>query len=85
MVTKPSIARWIKDILAMAGININIYKAHSTRSASTSKAESLGLSIEEIVEQGNWSSKTTFEKFYRKSIDSCGKKYQHKILNTSRN
>ena len=42
-VTKLTIARWIKAILNLAGIDINTYRAHSTRAAATSKAESLGF------------------------------------------
>ena len=80
MVSKPTIARWIKEILGMSGINIEIYKAHSTRAASTSKADSLGLRIEDIVTQGNWTNRSTFEKFYRKPIDPTGREFQHKVL-----
>ena len=79
-VSKPSIARWIKEILGMAGIDIEIYKAHSTRAAATSKAEALGLRIEDIVVQGNWSNKTTFERFYKRPIDPRGRVFQHSIL-----
>lgn len=30
-----SVARWLKDVLSQAGINTNVFSAHSTRSAST--------------------------------------------------
>ena len=79
-VSKPTIARWLKDILNLAGIDIGIYKAHSTRAAASSKAEAMGLSIEEIISKGNWSSKSMFEKFYHKPIDHPGKNFQQKIL-----
>ena len=77
---KPTIARWLKEILGMAGLDIGIYKAHSTRAAATSKADSLGLRIEDIVGQGNWSNRSTFERFYRKPIDPRGKAFQQSIL-----
>ena len=80
VVSKPSIARWIKEFLGMSGINIEVYKAHSTRAAATSKADSLGLRIEDIVVQGNWTNRTTFERFYRRPIDPRGKAFQHSIL-----
>ena len=79
-VTKATIARWLKEILALAGINIGTYKAHSTRAAASSKAESMGLSIEEVIAKGNWSSKSMFERFYRKPIDCPGKSFQQKVL-----
>ena len=81
IVTKSTIARWLKDVLNLAGINVNIYKAHSTRSAASSKAEALGLCIEEIIQQGNWSNKNTFEKFYKKPIETHSKAFQQKVLN----
>lgn len=81
IVTKSTIARWLKDVMTLAGINVNKYKAHSTRSAASSKAEALGLSIEEIIQQGNWSNKNTFEKFYKKPIVTHSKAFQQKVLN----
>ena len=83
MISKQSIARWIKEMLSLANIDINIFKAHSTRSASTSKAERLGLRVEEIMKQGNWSTKSTFENFYRKPIISKERNFQSLILGES--
>ena len=48
--------------------------------ASTSKAKALGLRIEEIIEQGNWSNSSTFEKFYKKPIISANREFQKTIL-----
>ena len=64
----------------MAGIDISVYKAHSTRVASVSKADVMGLSIEDIVNQGNWSNSSTFERFYRKPIVGGGRAFQQKVL-----
>ena len=44
-----TVSRWLKDFLQLSGININIFKAHSRRLASTSKAFLKGVSIEEIM------------------------------------
>jgi len=38
-VTSQRIAHWIKDLLAKAGIDTGVFKAHSVRSASTTAAE----------------------------------------------
>ena len=35
-VSKDTVARWIKETMAKPGINTTVFKAHSTRSASTS-------------------------------------------------
>lgn len=42
-VSTDTIARWIKTVLRLAGIDTSICKAHSTRSASTSAATKLGV------------------------------------------
>ena len=42
-----SIARWIKSVLSKAGIDTSIFKAHSTRSASTG-----GVSLVEVLKIG---------------------------------
>ena len=49
-----SIARWIKTILTRAGINTNVFKSHSTRSASTSKATAGGVPLEEVLRMADW-------------------------------
>ena len=52
----------------MTGINTNIYKPHSCRSASTNKARDNGVSIRDILKRGSWKSQNTFTKFYSKDI-----------------
>ena len=47
-VTTSTISRWYKVILWKAGIHIDKYLSHSTRSASTSKAKIKGLSLSQI-------------------------------------
>lgn len=38
-----SIARWLKTVLDVAGIDTTIFKAHSTRGAAVSAAKNLGV------------------------------------------
>jgi hypothetical protein len=59
-----SISRWIKSLLSSAGIDTTIFKGHSTRSASTSKARLGGVSLEEILKMADWSGSSTFIRFY---------------------
>ena len=68
-VTASTISRWIKDTLALSGIDTSIYKAHSTRSASTSRAVNAGVPIEQILKVGDWSNTHTFNKFYLRKTD----------------
>lgn len=69
MVSPQSISRWIKCTLAECGIDVSIFSAHSTRHASTSRAHSLGLSVDAIRRTAGWSgTSTTFARFYDRTI-----------------
>ena len=68
-VTSKTIARWVVETLGIAGINTKTFKAHSTRSATTSVAYNKGLSLSEIGKAAGWSNFTTFGKFYNKPVD----------------
>jgi integrase len=61
-------ARWIKDVLHMSGIDTGRYSAGSTRSASTSKAQAQGASINVILEAAGWTKRSTFAKYYSRTI-----------------
>jgi hypothetical protein len=56
-VSTDTIARWIKTVLRLAGIDTSIFKAHSTRSASTSAATKLGVPLQDIMSSAGWSSR----------------------------
>ena len=84
-VGKTSISRWIKDVLHMASIDTKTFTGHSYRHASSSKACYAGLPIQEILKQGNWSNRSTFERFYHQPIESGTKKFQQAVLTTKGN
>ena len=67
-VTTSTISRWCKAILGKAGIDIEKYSSHSTRSASTSKAKIKGLSMSEINKAAGWKETSTFRRIYDKPI-----------------
>ena len=48
-----TIGHWIKDILHEAGVNTEVFLAHSRRSASTSWAASKGVPISDILRAAN--------------------------------
>ena len=60
----------VKDILSLSGIDTSVFKAHSTRSASTSKANSTGLSEKDILKRGSWKNSSTWQRFYKKDFES---------------
>jgi hypothetical protein len=71
-VTKDTISRWIKVILNRSRINTKIFGSHSVRSASTSKAKSNAVPIDEILKKAGWSNVKTFATFYDKKIAKDG-------------
>jgi hypothetical protein len=61
-------SRWIETITVKSGIDINVYSAHSVRSAASSKVRQRFVPIREIMEKAGWSNTSTFFKFYNKPI-----------------
>ena len=71
---------WLGQVLVMAGINTEVFKAHSTQSASSSKVEVTGVSLKDIIKQGHWSQAATFQRFYRKDVKEYDSDFQSRIL-----
>ena len=61
-ISKDTIARWIKETLSLAGINSNIYQAHSPHSASTSSASYKEVKVSTLLKSANW---TILKKYYK--------------------
>ena len=53
--------------MEVTGVDIGMYKAHSTRAAATSKTKHMGMSVPEIVQKAAWSNAKTFHRFYNRS------------------
>ncbi|XP_074629667.1 uncharacterized protein LOC141887289 [Acropora palmata] len=68
-VCSSTIGRWLKTSLAQAGIDIHVYQAHSTRSASTSKAAG-SLPVDAVMKLAGWSQESTFRKYYDKTVSA---------------
>ena len=67
-VSSQTVSRWVTQIIHMAGVPSR-FSGHSTRSASSSTAAAAGLSLDLIVEAGDWSSARVFEKHYHRRPD----------------
>ena len=63
-----TISRWCKVTFGKAGIDIEKYSSHSTRSASTSKAKIKALSLSEINKAVGWKETSSFRRFYDKPV-----------------
>ena len=66
LVSSSSIARWLKQGLEDAGVDTSIFKGHSTRGTSISKAASSGGTVSDILQAADWSSEGTFQRFYHR-------------------
>ena len=77
-VTSTTLARWMKFTLAQAGIDMTKFKAHSSRSASSSAAYEAGVALPDIKEGADWSTVSTFTKFYHKPV--CKSSFANAVL-----
>lgn len=68
-ISRDTLSRWLKDIMALSGVNMDLFKAHSARSASASKAVSHQVSLSTIMKAVGWRKAETIAKFYHKPIE----------------
>ena len=64
LISSTCIGRWLNLTLQDAGIDTSVFKAHSTRGASSSAARQSGVSVKDILTAADWSRETTFNRFY---------------------
>lgn len=65
-----TLSRWVKNVLALSGIDTSSFTAHSTRHAASSAALRLGVSLDKIRKTAGWSSTSqTFAKFYNRPVN----------------
>lgn len=76
--SRATISRWTKSIMSAAGIDMNIFSSHSTRSASTSKAAA-HLPLQTIIKTVGWANQSVFAKFYKKPV-SCHGSFSNAVL-----
>ena len=80
-VTSSTVARWLKTILDLSGIDTKVFKAHSYRGASALAAFSGGCSLQKILKTADWSSDKNFRKFYcRQSVKNDQLSYVNAVF-----
>ena len=67
-VSRDTVSRWVRRTLALAGIDMTKYSAHSTRAASVSAASRANVNIDDILQIAGWSSECCFAHIYNKPI-----------------
>ena len=72
-ISQDTLSRWIKIVLCKSGVDMNLFKPHSTRSASTSAAARLGVNMQTVMKTAGWANTQTFAKFYNKPVVDFGK------------
>jgi hypothetical protein len=81
-VTSSTVARWLREVLSLSGINTDVFKAHSFRSAAVSAAYTKGCSVSNILKTAMWNTEKNFYKFYfRNSVpDNAGVAFPRAVL-----
>ncbi|XP_056388255.1 uncharacterized protein LOC130283090 [Hyla sarda] len=68
-VTSATLARWVRSAMEMAGIDVSLFGAHSSRGAMATKIVTSGGSLSDLLMAADWSSETTFRHFYFRPED----------------
>lgn len=79
-VTSSTISRWLKTVMCLSGIDISVYKAHSVRSASTSKAQANFIPIRDNMAVAGWKSAQTFAQYYSKEISQSDNSFAEAVI-----
>lgn len=67
-VTAATVGRWLCDVMKEAGIDTQVYRAHSVRGAASSAAARAGMSTADILACADWASASTFRQFYLRDL-----------------
>ena len=79
-VVSQSISRWIRTMLAAAGVDLSTFGAHSIRASSSAAAKRGGAQLDTILQSGSWSSANTFTTWYDKPIIKNTPSFQEAVL-----
>ena len=55
-------------MLHLSGIDIDLFKPHSTRHAASTAAYRANVPLDEILKKAGWSRADTFKRFYFKHV-----------------
>ena len=83
-VSTSTIARWLKNVLELSGIDVGQFKAHSFRSAAVSAAARNNCSVKNILNTAGWKSDSNFYKFYhRQSVNGADTSFVNAVFSHS--
>lgn len=75
---------WLEETLKQAGINKDLFKTHSARYTSSSKANMDRTSLVQILKEGSWPHQCTWQRFYNKNIIKESHVLLHMVYKHSR-
>ena len=78
-----TVSGWLKKTIKQAGINTDLFKAHSTRSDLSSKVSVGRAPLVEILKRGSWSHHSAWQRFYNKDIIQKGHVFQDMVYKDS--
>ena len=61
-IQKSALVSWVKIVFRKAGIDTSHLKAYFCRSAATSKGKAMSISLEGVLQRGQWSGESTGQK-----------------------
>ena len=67
-----TISRWIRSVMAEAGVDVTTFEPLSTRAAAALKAKNASFPVKEILETADWSSERTLDRYYNKPFQKNG-------------
>ena len=79
-VSRATVSRWVKSAMELSGVDTSIFKPHSTRSASVSKAANAGVPLADILKSAGWRTDQCFAKHYLKPIQQQQVTYSTTVL-----
>ncbi|KAJ8041056.1 hypothetical protein HOLleu_11755 [Holothuria leucospilota] len=67
-VSTSTIARWLRTVMHNAGVDVTVFKPHSIRSATVSRASAANVPVLDILSHAGWKNEQTFQRFYNKPV-----------------
>ena len=67
-VSRDTLTRWVRQVMAQSGLDVAKFSPHSTRAASVSAAHRASVNLDDILKTAGWSSECCFAKYYNKPI-----------------
>ena len=73
VISSATLSRWFKTVLSvLSRIDTSIFKGHSFRGASTSKAVSVGVPLDVVLKAADWKNVGNFARLYQRQTCTVG-------------